>query len=381
MTRASGASGTFENGKWSTPYGLSNVNTASVNGALKYIISETIDLHTGYTNDTIDGCHRKNWVNYIHFYKFTICNTDEALWWFNYRKAGYGGVKEGYELGEYGQFVTFDEGHCHDSVFCDFFHGERNRPTLGSYIGWQDNTNDVRNPTDGAYWYSIPGECPQEKWVSKSESCKVKQPSGQCPEGMIPDGSTCTWSYEMLGQVVLDDLVGITSIKNAKTGRNFTNSTEYCMAGKVEFERNRKTNDFVRGLSFWKKPLDRKANRGRIEKLLNFYTKSSENIPLPSALTQSNPRCYTSTPHCFERGQETCTRDTEQLCVPCEDMKGGCSSVVDRNAAFNPQALSKVKVPKGPAGDALGPRSISPVLHFNLIQTISAMLFVSVYLI
>ena len=349
MTRASGSEATFANGTWSTEFGLSSVNTASLYGALKFIMTETIDTHTGYTNDTLDGCHRKNWVSYIHFYKFTICNSDEALWWFNQREAGYGGDKEAYNYGEYGQYVTFDSGQCHHNDYCDYFHGLNKRSVLGPYVGWQNNSDDVRNPTDESYWYSLPGECSEKPWGEKSDACVAAQPSGRCEDGQEPDGETCTWKYEMLGQVELDDLVGITAITNPATSEPFQNASEYCLAGNIEFERDNETYEFVQGLDFWKDPLDRAANKARVDTLLEKYAAGANNIALPESATlkTGNPRCYTNRPNCFASGEETCTRDIEQLCVECDAVDGGCEAVSDASAAFDSTQLSQVEVPEG----------------------------------
>lgn len=43
MTRASGQEATFANGTWTTEYPLDSVNAASLQGALQFIIMETID--------------------------------------------------------------------------------------------------------------------------------------------------------------------------------------------------------------------------------------------------------------------------------------------------------------------------------------------------
>jgi hypothetical protein len=82
MTRASG-SGAFlhDDGAFKPLHPLNGVDLANVRGALKYVITEAIDIHTGVTNDTAKGeCYRKNRINFIHFYKVTFCNPDDALW-------------------------------------------------------------------------------------------------------------------------------------------------------------------------------------------------------------------------------------------------------------------------------------------------------------
>jgi hypothetical protein len=350
MTRAVGNKADFVNGKWTTKYGLSTVNTAGINGALKYIMTETIDFATGYTNSTEGECGRKNWVNYIHFYKVKVCNPDAALWWFNIRKAGYGGDSAAYNYGEYGQYLTMDGGECHgeEDKFCDYLHGTNNKPKLGPYVGWQDVSKDVRNPTPKAYWYSLPGECPSKTWAAgKSDDCIAKEPTGLCAAGVVPDGVKCTWQYELIGQVNIDDLAGITSIENPATGKNFVDAQEYCLAGNKEFVRDAETFDFVSGLDFWKDPLDEQANLKRIDALLALYATGANNIPLPAAATlqSSNPRCYISNPLCFKNNAETCTRNTEQLCVACDQVSGGCSTQVDATKAFKVSSLAAVQLP------------------------------------
>ena len=341
MTRASGSFAKIKNGNWSTEFGLSTVNTANIEGSLKFIMTETIDSETGYTNTEQDGCHRKNHVAYIHFYQMTVCNSDAALWWFNYRDGGVWGDEAKYNYGEYGQYLTMDEGRCHDSRYCNTFHGGQDTPNLGPFVGWQDVSTDPRNPTKNAYWYSLPGECPKHVWKVKTDECNDAHPSGRCPDGVVPDGETCTWSYRMLGQVALDDMVGITKQINPETGKAFKDAEEFCLAGNFEFKRDPDTYDFIEGLPFWQKPLDEEANAERVEILLKTYAEDSSNIPLPSiaSLKASNPPCYTSTPGCFDGTKSTCVRDDSMLCVSCDSST--CETVSDATLAF-PTSLPAV---------------------------------------
>ena len=343
MTRASGSPAMFDatNSTWSTKYGLSTVNTGSLQCSLKYVITETIDAESGYS----DNCERKNGVSFIHFYEFTICNPDEALWWFNpTRPGGFGGDSAEYNYGEFGQYLTMDGGQCHDGEaegdgeYCNSLHGQGTSPDLGPFVGWQDNSADTRNPTDNCYWYSLPGECPLYTWNEKKEECSAAELSGQCPKGKVPDGETCTWSYTMLGQVSIDELAGITEIANQETGENFKDNIEYCKAGNKEFLRDPSSFKFEEGLDFWKDPLDKEANAARIVTLLEVYAAGENNIAIPAA---SNPRCYESVPGCFVNGEETCTRDSDQLCVPCDDVEGGCTGEVTIARAFDTTALKE----------------------------------------
>lgn len=395
MTRASGSIATFTNGSWSTAYGLSSVNSASVQGAFKFIMSETIDKDTGYTNitDDADGCYRKNYVSYIHFYNVSFCNPNEALWWFNtgtgYRPADYANDTEAYSFGEYGHYLTFDNGACDkNSPFCSYLNGDNNSPILGPFVGWQDQEADARNPTDRSYWYSLPGECPGEDWDSadKSEACKIAQPTGACPAGVTPDGKTCTWSYELLGQVILDDVAGITSIPNPDTGLNFVNASEFCLAGNVEFERDSTTFEFVQGLDFWKNPLNKTANTERVSKLLAFYDTVPNNIALPTAsdLLVRNPRCYESVPNCYDAStkMETCTRNSEMLCVACDKVTGGCAAVTDESTAFNAAGLEAVALPGQDDSDESDDSSFASTASFSwgmMSGVLMAMTFTIIY--
>lgn len=345
MTRASGQEATFLNGTWSTEYPIENVNAASLQGSLQFTIMEAIDRKRGYNR-----CRRKNNVNFIHFYLVTMCQTDAALWWFNKegRRAPYGPTSDGaskdsFSSGEFGYFLSFDQGSCHhENTFCHYLIGNNQRPRLGPYIGMQRVGTDPRNPTRQSYWYSLPGYCPLHKWKNKIKGCDNDTPSGRCPEGTIPDGDSCTWSYQMLRQVNLDHMVGITSILNNQTGKNFTNHWEFCKAGFVEFERNR-SNHMVDGLPFWEKPLDFDANEERVAKMMEFYAQDERNIPIPSAksLEASNPRCYQSRPGCIWGNRETCQRDQQMLCV-----HSGHSKITRTADKFPIHKLEKVPFPK-----------------------------------
>lgn len=277
-----------------------------------------------------------------------MCQTDAALWWFNKegRRAPYGPKADSesgdtYSLGEFGYFISFDDGACHDeNTFCHYLIGNQKRPKLGPYIGMQNVSSDPRNPTRQSYWYSLPGYCPMHKWGKKNKGCDNKTPSGRCPEGMIPDGDRCTWSYQMLGQVNLDDMVGITSIENNQTEKNFTGHYEYCKAGFVEFERN-SSYHMVDGLSFWEDPLDLEANEARVSKMMAFYAQDERNIALPSVKTLEalNPRCFQSRPGCHWGNQETCRRNEEMLCVDCTSRTCAAASDLDK---FPIEKLEKV---------------------------------------
>lgn len=190
-----------------------------------------------------------------------------------------------------------------------------------------DQSNGDRNPTEHAAWYSLPGSCPTQPWTKKNNACLESFPGGRCATG-IPDGVLCTWSSRLLGQVSLDELSGLTQIINPATKLPFVNATEFCMAGGIEFERDARTFEFVDGLEFWKAPLSEAQNKIRIARLLELYTadRRNEKLPLPANLRAKNPRCFSSSPGCFDvQTQEgTCVRNDEMKCLPCDQVEGGC---------------------------------------------------------
>lgn len=305
MTRASGASAVYHNdtGRLEPRFPPSSVNMASVEGALKYVQSETIDHVTGYAQ-----CRRKNDVAFIHFYEVEFCNSDESI------------KKFQQQFQEYGFFLTMDAGACHDNKYCSNLVKSGN-PYMGPFVGFQDQTGDPRAPAKESYWYSLPGECPLKEWGQKSDECIENEPSGSCPEGMTPDGISCTWTAKLLGQVNLDELVGIKDIVNDATGSPFENSVEYCQAGNIEFRRHPQTYDFIEGLDFWRNPIDREANAQRVQKLLEMYNdvnRNPHNIAIPNV--SGNPKCYETVRICGD-GKEPltrrCVRNSAQYCVPC----------------------------------------------------------------
>ena len=329
MTRATGSAATMQDDVFAPEYPLNGVDLANVHGALKYVMTETIDLHTGITNNTKDGwCKRKNGVQYIHFYQVTFCNTNEALWWFNpSRPSGYFG-ELGYDFKLFGDYLTFDGGVCHDNINCKKLHGNDNTPALHSWVGFQHQANDPRNPTDDAYWFSVPGDCPLRPWNgenAKDDACIQAEPSGRCENNdALPDGESCSWTSTFLGQVNLDHLVGITSMINPVTNSLYVDYNEYCLSSGVEFERDADDYSMLQGLSFYDSPTDREANAKRVEILLSHYENTElypHNVPIPTFV--DNAPCYKAVRNCGDGGvgsdTRICKRDDSQVCLYCKE--------------------------------------------------------------
>lgn len=319
VTRASGSPATRQpDGSLRPTYPLSNVNVANVQGALKYVQTETIDLETGY--DTAK-CQRKNGVAFIHFYALTVCNPDATL-------KAFGSTQP-----EYGPYLAFDQGACHADVeHCQRL-GAQDKGGFGPFVGVQPQEQDPRGPYPGALWYSLPGHCPTRQWSEKQtagSSCNTTTSTGKCPPGQVPDGIQCTWSTRFLGQVKLDELVGITKIQNPKTSRPYGSAEEFCLAGEVEFARHNVTYDLEQGLGFWHDPINPIRNTMRINALVAQYRKNPENQPLPTpaSLVAKNPRCYENVRHCGNpvevKDTYICERDASQRCQVCfECTRGG----------------------------------------------------------
>jgi len=70
---------------------------------------------------------------------------------------------------------------------------------------------------ENATWYSLPGPCPSKQFNEHSKACVARQPGGMC-KGEPTGAGDCTWSYEEVGEVLLDDLIGISVDKLHKEG-------------------------------------------------------------------------------------------------------------------------------------------------------------------
>mmetsp|Transcript_21860 Transcript_21860/g.47652 ORF Transcript_21860/g.47652 Transcript_21860/m.47652 type:complete len:1152 (-) Transcript_21860:1444-4899(-) len=125
-----------------------------------------------------------------------------------------------------------------------------------------------------AVWYSFPGPCLSDVYYDRSENCAEKEPGGLCPEGQIPTGAgDCTWSYEVMGEVTIDEVVGLSaSALNAEGGR------EYDPFADKGYK-----------FSFWNGINDTKANLKRMKALedafLEKYPNQTTDTQLPA------PKC------------------------------------------------------------------------------------------
>ncbi|DAZ97241.1 TPA: hypothetical protein N0F65_010403 [Lagenidium giganteum] len=336
--RVQGDSPVLQDGVFVSKYGkdlksgylaaMDNVNTASVEGALMYVQAEGIDVANRAPEER---CVRKYKMNNIVFYRIKIAQTNETIAQFS----------EKWSAPEYGPMVPMDVGICTPTkgqdefpVACYQFNGEKGQPNLGPFIGGESKELDDRAPYPDNYWFSFPNSCPHDKRDAttgqKPEKCRKSDRKGLCDYGVAPNGVDCTFAYEILGWVPIDDVVGITLLQNNVTNKPFNNFTEWCEADTANIEYDSKSGN---GLDFWKNAT-KEANKARAQMVVEAYTSLLENknstqidsklianfkaLPTPEEMAKTNPPCYKSVPSCGS-GNGCKRTGYSQLCVPCKD--------------------------------------------------------------
>ncbi|DAZ99034.1 TPA: hypothetical protein N0F65_010920 [Lagenidium giganteum] len=329
---------------------LDTVNTASVEGGLMYVQAECINVQSRSADEK---CKRKNNVQFMVFYDivFVQPNTSLAL----------------YDDGEYSSMMPMDGGQCTPQNGTDGFspqclqlNGDQHQPNVGASVGAGLKESDARAPYPGTYWYSFPNSCPLVKWgANKTDDCRAKTHRGLCDYNVMPDGVACTFNYRILGYVPIDDVVGITAMKD-KNGTAYSNFAAFCNDGNVEFNATVDNGTFISGIDFWKDPQNTTANSGRTLKMLTTYSKlinggSSSQIdnatvahmkPLPTiaALTAQNPPCYKNVKGC----SSGCARSGyHQICSACSKGDAGC---IVNNGSFQFPVLAKAVGDNGATG-------------------------------
>jgi hypothetical protein len=352
---------------------LDTVNTASVEGALMYVQAEGINIRARSKDDR---CWRKYGMKYIVFYEILIAQTNETIAQFQNKWA---------KAPEYGPMIPMDGGRCTPlstkddkdilPVECYQFNGELEQPNVGPFVGAGIKDDDVRAPYPDTYWFSFPNTCPTTPWKSKTydSECRKTTRGGLCPIDKAPDGVQCTYAYDILGWVPIDDLVGITMVVNNKTNSFFNNFTEWCSADEGNIEFAAKSNgEFEAGLQFWKDPLSREANKDRADSLLALYSDIVDGnfvsrqidardkdlfraLPAPEALEAINPKCYKSVGTCNE-GNGCKRMGYSQICQPCTSAKCPTdASFKFPTLAKAPTSLSEEQTTSGALLDQLSP--------------------------
>ncbi|KAH7470492.1 hypothetical protein PRIC1_001622 [Phytophthora ramorum] len=341
---------------------MDTVNTASVEGALMYVQAEGINYDT---RSTEERCTRKNDMAYVVFYEFAIAQTNETL-------ALY---EDAASQNEYGTMLAMDSGRCTPSsttssggegfpTACYYFNGDEGEPEVGPFIGGTTKETDPRAPYPNNVWYSFPNSCPLEEWSDKTSECRASTRQGLCDVGVMPDGISCTFGYRVLGFILIDDLVGITSMVSNTTGETYANFTEFCEDGGVEFEA---TTDgvWIDGLSFWENPQDEDANSERATKLVEAYYNLTNGLietsgldssiiehmlplPTPAELAAENPACYLNVKKC--NSDYGCQRELYgSTCTVCNSTSDACETAP---SDWTFPTLEKAVGENGGTGDA-----------------------------
>ncbi|KAG7390703.1 hypothetical protein PHYBOEH_006931 [Phytophthora boehmeriae] len=311
---------------------LDTVNMAAVEGAFKYVQAECINA------SVVADCKRKNNIKYIVFYETTVVQPAAAM---DY----YANATDQHDFAiEHCPFIPMDGGRCNpnsDGSFpevCNQYIGADGQPDLGFCVGGTLQDNEVIAPYPHNYWFSFPNSCPLERWSDKTDECRAEFSGGMCPLGAEPDGESCTFTYEILGYIPLDDVVGITSMVNPQTNSYYADYAEFCEAGGVEFSASVSGDKvtLLEGLDFWSNPGDSDANAARIERLVSAYDALvAENpstsdggtmrpLPTVASLQSVNPPCYENSAICAN-AEFGCRRSyRSQICEVCTSATPGC---------------------------------------------------------
>ncbi|RLN72469.1 hypothetical protein BBJ28_00021901, partial [Nothophytophthora sp. Chile5] len=205
-------------------------------------------------------------------------------------------------------------------------------------VGGGSKNDDVRAPYPDNYWFSFPNTCPTQSWSNKTDECRASTRKGLCDFGQGPDGVDCTFAYNILGWVAIDDVVGITAIDNPETGSVYSNFTEWCLAdsNNTEFAADAGTGEWEASLPFWEDPLNSTANAARAEAVVATYeltlgygsvqideatVAAFKSLPTIEELAAANPPCYMTVASC---GSDNGCKRTgySQLCTACEAGEG-----------------------------------------------------------
>lgn len=194
-----------------TSYPPENCDLASAAGVMWYLHNEVVKL-----------CPRHYNISRVIRYNVTVFNPPSVY---------------AMRQGQFGPFVAFDYGQC----------TVPNCPHLWEQYGYAvgcQKQDVTRWKYEDSFWYSLPGKCPSQKWSNKSSECAAQELGGNCSQ---PNGTqTCTWHAEQVGEVLVNDLSGISDL------------AAFCAAGNVEYDEN---TDKGRGCSFWTQSLDPTAVR------------------------------------------------------------------------------------------------------------------------
>jgi len=176
-----------------------------------------------------------------------------------------------YDLGmNFGPVNTFDLTQCTGPYKCTNF--EKFGFTVGCET-WEGGANSFphsqwvgKNKYPGAAWYSLPGPCSSMGLGKKTKTCEKSQPGGACFNSTGPPTGTgdCTYTYEKVGEVSIDELEGI------------RDATTFRIMGGEEYNRH---TDKGHHMSFWDDKDSPAACQRRIDILQAVFQKKYPDLP------------------------------------------------------------------------------------------------------
>jgi hypothetical protein len=173
---------------------------------------------------------------------------------------------------QFGQYVAYDGGVCTTPACINTFkqYGYNVGCQLteaGAYVSPFQTSQGCTNGVDcKPVWYSLPGACPNTPPVGKNGACAQAEPGGRCRGPHLDQlgGFSCTYSYELAGEVRLEELLGLDRGETyaawvARGGREYDKATDQgrytsfwnWMNDKEECARRVRQ---VAGLFLWKYP-------------------------------------------------------------------------------------------------------------------------------
>lgn len=175
-----------------------------------------------------------------------------------------------YDLGmNFGVVNTYDSGKCTGPYNC------LNYKRYGFTVGcetWDKHSPSAfphnqwvgKNLYPGATWYSLPGSCPSQSFGKKTGSCSTGEPGGACKAGDPTGTGDCTYTYEKVGEISINELEGI------------TDPEAFVKSGGEEYV---KWSDKGVHNSFWNNKMSVQANQERIYRFLALFQEKYPDQP------------------------------------------------------------------------------------------------------
>eukprot|EP00929_Paragymnodinium_shiwhaense_P016865 TRINITY_DN12553_c0_g1_i1.p1 TRINITY_DN12553_c0_g1~~TRINITY_DN12553_c0_g1_i1.p1 ORF type:complete len:466 (-),score=117.24 TRINITY_DN12553_c0_g1_i1:126-1523(-) len=247
-----------------------NANMASLSGVLWYLQNEVVNRCDSGRGSGTWG-YRRFKITRILRYKVQLRATTPL-----------------YKLGmTFGSRVAFDFGK-NTGAFEPWYDKKYNYDVLGYNVGCSKLGDKESSPypkcpsSQGssehfcpvkyaeAYWYSMPGACPEQDIKHKSARCQSRSPGGYC-KGIPTGQGNCTWTYEDAGEIDIDELVGI----KEKFGSHYA----FCKKGCLEYQKYGYYKDKGKCINWWDHRMDDRANRKRMDDVDAFFKKKYPNMP------------------------------------------------------------------------------------------------------